>query len=83
MKILKSKLYQQELDKQHKQAQENVSTMKAIEWGAQIRSYYIHPNQLVKDHQTNLEKTNAEDVLNGNIQDFIDCASRMSIGENS
>ncbi len=51
-------------------------TMK-IEWGSQIRSYVLHPYQLVKDHRTGVEVRNIEAVLGGNIQDFIDAEREL------
>ncbi len=51
-------------------------TMK-IEWGSQIRSYVLHPYQLVKDHRTNVEVRNTDDVLQGNIQIFLDAEREL------
>ncbi len=71
MRILKSMLYELELQKRReKQAEVEGKKMK-IEWGSQIRNYVLHPYKLVKDLRTNHETSNASDVLDGDIQDFI------------
>jgi peptide chain release factor 2 len=61
-------------EEQHQRELKGLSIEKTlkIEWGSQIRSYVLHPYQLVKDHRTNVEVRNTEKVLNGDIQEFID-----------
>ncbi len=71
MRILKSHLYEIELQKKReKQAAVEGSKMK-IEWGSQIRNYVLHPYKLVKDLRTNLETGNVQAVLDGDLDDFI------------
>ena len=71
MRILKSHLYEIELQKKReKQAQVEGNKMK-IEWGSQIRNYVLHPYKLVKDLRTNLETGNVQAVLDGDLDDFI------------
>lgn len=71
MRILKSHLYEIELQKKReKQAEVEGSKMK-IEWGSQIRNYVLHPYKLVKDLRTNLETGNVQAVLDGDLDDFI------------
>lgn len=71
MRILKSHLYEIELQKKRaKQAEVEGSKMK-IEWGSQIRNYVLHPYKLVKDLRTNHETGNVQAVLDGELDDFI------------
>jgi len=71
MRILKSHLYELELQKKReKQAEVEGNKMK-IEWGSQIRNYVLHPYKLVKDLRTNYETGNVQSVLDGDLDDFI------------
>jgi peptide chain release factor 2 len=71
MRILKSHLYELELRKRRDKQAEIEGLKKKIEWGSQIRSYVLHPYKMVKDLRTNYETSNVQDVLDGNINDFI------------
>jgi peptide chain release factor 2 len=71
MKILKSKLYEVELEKRREELQEVEDQKADIAWGSQIRSYVLHPYRMVKDHRTNIEKGNVDAVLDGNLDEFI------------
>lgn len=72
MKMLKAKLHK--VYEQEKQAEKQKirGAYSQAEWGNQIRSYVLQPYQLVKDHRTKFETKNPEDVLNGNLDDFIE-----------
>lgn len=71
--ILKGKLYHmKEEERKSKEKGLYISKTTQAEWGNQIRSYVLHPYQLVKDHRTNLEIRNVEAVLNGEIEDFLE-----------
>lgn len=71
MKILKSHLYEMELEKRRQAKAVIESGKKKIEWGSQIRNYVLHPYKLVKDVRTNYETSNVQDVLDGELGDFI------------
>jgi peptide chain release factor 2 len=71
MRILRSHLYQLELEKKKEKQAEIESQKKKIEWGSQIRNYVLHPYKLVKDLRTNIETGNVQDVLDGNLNPFI------------
>jgi len=72
MKVLKSRLYEMELRKKAEELDEVNKTKKKIAWGSQIRSYILHPYKMIKDHRTNMEVGNAEKVLDGDIDGFIE-----------
>lgn len=72
MKVLKSRLYQHEKRKQDEKMQQMHESKDDIAWGSQIRSYVLHPYQMVKDHRINLEIGNVNQVLDGNIDPFIE-----------
>ncbi len=72
MKILSSKLYGIERDKRKKEMEESYESKKEIAWGSQIRSYVLHPYSLAKDHRTGYEVGNAQGVLDGDLDGFIE-----------
>jgi peptide chain release factor 2 len=71
MKMLKSKLYQLEKQKEQEKLDKIESSKKKIEWGSQIRSYVFHPYNMVKDHRTDYETSNTQGVMDGDINEFI------------
>jgi len=72
MKVLKARLYQAEKAKQDEKLREMHDGKDDIAWGSQIRSYVLHPYQMVKDHRTKLEIGSVNDVLDGGIDRFIE-----------
>ena len=72
MKVLKARLYQLEKQKQDEKLQEIHGSKNEIAWGNQIRSYVMHPYQMVKDHRINLEVGNVNSVLDGGLDLFIE-----------
>ena len=71
LKVLKSKLFQLEVEKQLQNKKELEGEKKDIGWGNQIRSYVFHPYNMIKDHRTNHEVGNIKSVMDGNIDEFI------------
>ena len=71
MQLLKSQLYELELRARMEKQNEIESEKKKIEWGSQIRNYVLHPYKLVKDVRTNVESTDTEGVMNGDLEKFI------------
>ncbi len=72
MELLRSKLYQKKLKEQESERETYHDKTASIEWGHQIRSYVLHPYKMVKDHRTGQETTQAEKVLEGELDQFIE-----------
>jgi peptide chain release factor 2 len=71
LRILKSKLYEIELEKRREEQARIEGTKKKIEWGSQIRNYVMHPYKLVKDLRTGVETGNVQAVMDGDLNAFI------------
>jgi len=71
MQMLKSRLYEMELQKRNAIKDANNSKKKKIEWGSQIRSYVFHPYKMIKDHRTDFEVGNVGPVMDGELDGFI------------
>jgi peptide chain release factor 2 len=71
LKMLKAALYEKEIEKRNAEKDAMNATKKANEWGSQIRSYVMHPYQMVKDHRTDYETNQVQDVMDGELDDFI------------
>jgi len=71
MKMLKSRLYQLELEKRHAERDKIESSKMKIDFGSQIRNYVLHPYKLIKDARTGVERTDVQNVLDGDLDDYI------------
>lgn len=71
LKMLKAALYEKEIEKRNAEKDAMNSQKKANEWGSQIRSYVMHPYQLVKDHRTDFETNQVDDIMDGELDGFI------------
>lgn len=80
MNMLKSKLYQREVEEQELQKKNLKGDQKLIEWGSQIRSYVVHPYSMVKDHRTDYETSQVDDVFDGEIDPFIESYLKAQVG---
>ena len=83
MRILRGRLYDLELKKQEEEQARLKGEHIEAGWGNQIRSYVLHPYKMVKDHRTGYEVGNAEAVLNGRLNDFMEAYLRYTIGDSS
>jgi peptide chain release factor 2 len=78
LQILKCKLYAYyEKEKEAKEKGLFISKSTSIDWGNQIRSYVFHPYKMIKDHRTNVETSNIDKVLNGNLDEFIEAEKKL------
>lgn len=71
MKMLGAKLYQLKLAEQESKKKEYEENKREIAWGSQIRSYVFHPYNMVKDHRTDIETSNVQQVMDGDLDQFI------------
>jgi peptide chain release factor 2 len=81
MRVLRARLLDLKREQQEAELAEIKGDHIKAEWGSQIRSYVLHPYQLVKDHRTNFEISNVSAVLDGDIDGFIEAYLRSSIGQ--
>ncbi|MEW6058483.1 MAG: peptide chain release factor 2 [Bdellovibrionota bacterium] len=79
MKILKSRIYERHLEEERKKMAEIENSKKDIAWGSQIRSYVLHPYKMVKDHRTGFTSSQAEKVLDGDLEGYIKAYLRCSL----
>ena len=71
MAMLKSQLYQRELEKRHAERDKVEGEKMRVDFGSQIRNYVMHPYKLVKDNRTGVERTDVQNVMDGDLDDFI------------
>ena len=80
MRVLRARLLEIKEREQEEQLAELRGEFQKVEWGSQIRSYVLHPYQMVKDHRTDYETGNTQAVLNGSIDEFIQAYLRANLG---
>lgn len=77
LKVLRSRLFELQVQAHADEISDLKGEFKKVEWGSQIRSYVLHPYQMVKDHRTDYETGNTQSVLDGNLNGFIEAYLRM------
>ena len=81
MKVLKARIHKKFLEQQEIEKQKLRGEQKSAEWGSQIRSYVVHPYKMVKDHRTKFETSDAEKVLEGELEEFMQAYLRFHANE--
>lgn len=81
MSMLKAKLYERELEEKERAAQQEQAEKTDIGWGHQIRSYVLHPYQMIKDLRTGVETSDSQAVLNGALNPFLEAALAHGMGQ--
>ena len=79
LKMLKARLFDLEVQERNKEKAAQNAQKRDSAWGSQIRSYVLHPYQMVKDHRTNWEVGNAQAVLQGALNPFIKAALAQKV----
>ena len=83
MNMLKSKLYDQEMKKKEEELSAQRDGHQDVAWGSQIRSYVLHPYQMIKDHRTDYETGNVTRVLDGELDSFIEAYLKWNLEQRS
>jgi peptide chain release factor 2 len=83
LRVLRARLLELKQREHEEQIAELRGEFQKVEWGSQIRSYVLHPYQMVKDHRTNYETSNTQAVLNGDINGFIEAYLRANLGKDT
>jgi len=77
LKVLRARLFEIQQQERDEEVSELKGEFKKVEWGSQIRSYVLHPYQMVKDHRSEFETGNTQSVLDGHIDGFIEAYLKM------
>jgi peptide chain release factor 2 len=80
MKVLRARLIDIQREEQERELARLRGDYQKTEWGSQIRSYVLHPYQLVKDHRTDHETSQTQAVLDGDLNEFIEAYLRSQVG---
>ena len=83
MRVLRGKLLERELQRQHDERAKLKGEHRSAEFGSQMRTYYLHPYTLVKDHRTEHETSNVQAVLDGDLDPFAESYLRWNMGRES